>query len=142
MEKSDKKRISKKKIFILILIIILLAGGGFCVWKFILNKEETPKGKKLSAKLEDKVDIVDLESKSRPFAISINNTPVAVKVQEGLNSAYIVYEIPTGKFGIVTEFPAFSATVATLFLNTIFPKIFVPSISSLLAVPADNVIVN
>lgn len=95
MEKSDKKRISKKKIFILILIIILLAGGGFCVWKFILNKEETPKGKKLSAKLEDKVDIVDLESKSRPFAISINNTPVAIKVQTGLNKAFLIYEIPT-----------------------------------------------
>ena len=41
------------------------------------------------------VDIIDVNSKTRPLAVSINNTPVAVKVQEGLNKAYIVYEIPT-----------------------------------------------
>ena len=44
---------------------------------------------------EKKVDIIDINSKTRPFAISVNNTPVAVKVQTGLNKAYLVYEIPT-----------------------------------------------
>ena len=44
---------------------------------------------------EEKVDIVDLKSTDRPFAISVNNTPVAVKVQEGLNKAFLVYELPT-----------------------------------------------
>ena len=96
MNNSRKRKISKKKVFILILIIILLlAIGGLCVWKFVLNKDVTPKGKKITAKLEEKVDVVDLESKSRPFAISINNTPVAIKVQEGLNKAFLIYEIPT-----------------------------------------------
>ena len=48
------------------------------------------------AKEEDnKIDIVDINSKTRPYAIVVNNTPVAVKVQTGLNKAYIVYEIPT-----------------------------------------------
>ena len=42
-----------------------------------------------------KYKIYDTTSNKRPYAISINNTPVAVKVQEGLNKAYIVYEIPT-----------------------------------------------
>ena len=45
-----------------------------------------------------KYKIYNTVSNKRPYAISINNTPVAVKVQEGLNSAYIVYEIPTEGF--------------------------------------------
>ena len=44
---------------------------------------------------EEKVDIIDINSKTRPYAIAVNNTNVAVKVQEGLNKAYLVYEIPT-----------------------------------------------
>lgn len=44
---------------------------------------------------DGKVDIIDVNSKTRPYAVVINNTPVAVKVQTGLNKAYIVYEIPT-----------------------------------------------
>jgi len=43
----------------------------------------------------EKVDIIDLNSKTRPYAVVVNNTAVAVKVQEGLNDAYLVYEIPT-----------------------------------------------
>lgn len=48
--------------------------------------------------VEEKVDIIDINSKTRPYAIVVNNTPVAVKVQTGLNKAYIVYEIPTEGF--------------------------------------------
>lgn len=44
---------------------------------------------------KEKVDIIDINSKTRPLAVMINNTPVAVKVQNGLGKAYIVYEIPT-----------------------------------------------
>ncbi len=42
-----------------------------------------------------KYKIFDTTTNSRPYAIVINNTPVAIKVQEGLNKAYIVYELPT-----------------------------------------------
>ena len=42
-----------------------------------------------------KYKIFDTTSNKRPYAIVINNTNVAVKVQEGLNKAYLVYEIPT-----------------------------------------------
>lgn len=45
--------------------------------------------------VDSKVDIIDTNSKTRPYAIVVNNTPVAVKVQTGLNKAYLVYEIPT-----------------------------------------------
>ena len=41
-----------------------------------------------------KITIIDEESKSRPYAVVINNYPSAVKVQAGLNDAYMLYEIP------------------------------------------------
>ena len=92
-----KRKINKRKLFTLILILLLvIALGVYGVYNFVLKGgEKTPKGKKLEAKIEAKVDIVDVNSKTRPLAISINNTPVAIKVQTGLNKAYLLYEIPT-----------------------------------------------
>ena len=92
-----------KKILIFSSIIIILIGVALL---FVLKpkKNSSPKNdKKATNKTEEKkkeipkekVDIINLESKTRPFAVSINNTPVAIKVQEGLNKAYMVYEIPT-----------------------------------------------
>ena len=79
----------KKKIFILIAIALLVTGCGKEV------KEESKKeNKKEEVKVEEKVDIIDLESNSRPYAVVVNNYPEAVKVQSGLNEAYIVYEFP------------------------------------------------
>ena len=49
----------------------------------------------VNQKKDEKIDIIDVNSKTRPYAIVVNNTPVAVKVQTGLNKAYLVYEIPT-----------------------------------------------
>ncbi len=40
------------------------------------------------------ISIIDVNSTSRPLAIVINNSSVAVKVQTGLQQAYIVYEFP------------------------------------------------
>ncbi len=62
------------------------------------NNTETPVDPKPTPKPEpvvSKFKIFDTTSNKRPYAISVNNTPVAVKVQEGLNKAYIVYELPT-----------------------------------------------
>ena len=33
--------------------------------------------------VDNTVDIIDVNSKTRPFAVSVNNTPVAVQVQTG-----------------------------------------------------------
>lgn len=76
---------------VLITIIFIFSGCGKN------NEAEKPED---ITKIEDapKVKIVDTNSKTRPYAVSINNTPVAVKVQEGLNNAYLVYEIPTEGF--------------------------------------------
>ena len=98
---------NKKKVLIIILVIaiilILVTGVVFVIIQNKNSKQsssnnqttenkEVPKQEEIK---ESKVDIIDVNSKTRPYAIVVNNTPVAVKVQTGLNKAYIVYEIPT-----------------------------------------------
>lgn len=98
MKRSMK--INKKKTLVLVLAIILsLLVVGIILFVMLkpTNKPKNNKGKKVP-KTEEKIegiDVVDVNSKLRPLAISINNTPVAIKVQQGLNKAYLVYEIPT-----------------------------------------------
>lgn len=48
---------------------------------------------KQEEKEEKKVSIVDEKTKSRPFAVMINNAPAARPLQSGLQDAYIIYEI-------------------------------------------------
>lgn len=91
------KKINKKILLVFFIIVLLLIGVVLFV---VLWPKDKPKSKnnKPVPKKEEKIegiDIVDVNSKLRPLAISINNTPVAIKVQQGLNKAYIVYEIPT-----------------------------------------------
>ena len=45
-------------------------------------KKKEPKKQEV---VKEKVDIIDINSQTRPLAISVNNTPVAVKVQTGFN---------------------------------------------------------
>lgn len=87
----------KKKIIVILFTMFLLINITGCGKKDSNNKKESNNKTKTSEKKvsKDKIDIIDVNSKSRPFAVVINNTPVAVPVQEGLNKAYIVYEIPT-----------------------------------------------
>lgn len=66
---------------------------------------------------QGKVDIVDITSKTRPYAVVVNNTPVAVKVQTGLNKAYIVYEFPTE--GNTSRLMALYKDVSELTIGTI-----------------------
>lgn len=96
----------KKLVIIVISIIVALAvifGIVFAVSKSNNNNNDEKQvsnnneqnNLEVEIKEEEKVDIIDINSKTRPYAISVNNTAVAVKVQEGLNKAYLVYEIPT-----------------------------------------------
>lgn len=77
-----------KKLCILILLIFICIGCGKKEEESI--KEETP------PVIEEpkEISIVDVNSNTRPYAIVINNSTVAVKVQTGLQQAYIVYEFP------------------------------------------------
>ena len=113
MEKVVKK-INKKRIIVLIISLLVVIGLlAFLIINSTSKKEDSNEEKnkdnteekeennkeqendKKEETPKEKVDILDINSKTRPLAVSINNTPVAVKVQEGLNKAYIVYEIPT-----------------------------------------------
>jgi len=96
----------KNKLIIIIvsIIVILAIVTGIIVLTSSNNNEnnnekelsKVDEQKNLEVELgEEKVDIIDVNSKTRPYAIAVNNTAVAVKVQEGLNKAYLVYEIPT-----------------------------------------------
>lgn len=87
-----------KKILIISLITVVLVIVGLILYTYLLsnNSQKTNTSiDKSELTIEGKVDIIDINSKSRPYALIVNNTSVAVKVQEGLNKAYLVYEVPT-----------------------------------------------
>ena len=98
---------SKLKIIgiVIALIVVIVIVLYFTVFSKLMNKKEDEnKDEEVSQSIQneedvaqtvDPVDIIDVNSTSRPFAVSVNNTPVAVKVQEGLNKAFLVYELPT-----------------------------------------------
>lgn len=99
----------KKKIFIILGIIILcgVIAAGVFLWTDFNKKNNTASTattevsnnteEKLTVDTKEnaKVKIVNEDTNTRPYAVVINNTPVAVEVQTGLNKAYLVYEIPT-----------------------------------------------
>lgn len=106
---------SKKNVIIVFCVITVLIIGAIVLINILKDKQSANTGTESSnfqikentvvsnnqeneSDESDKVDIIDVNSKSRPYAIVINNTPIAVKVQTGLNKAYIVYEIPTEGF--------------------------------------------
>ncbi len=86
----------KRKIIILVTIFVLLTGG--VVGYFLINNKDKEANNK--AKLDDKpvvvdskLKIVDPNSKSRPYAVMINNLGVARPYHSGLQDAYIIYEM-------------------------------------------------
>lgn len=92
---------NSKKTLIIILISVILISLGILVYKTTASNKKMDASEELAENVQkldveqEKVDIIDINSKTRPYAVSVNNTAVAVKVQEGLNKAYLVYEIPT-----------------------------------------------
>ena len=99
---------NKKVLIIILVIAIILAVAACTVFGIYYYKNKTNQENNQNQVTqqnqddeivvnvdESKVDIIDINSKTRPYAIAVNNTPVAVKVQTGLNKAYLVYEIPT-----------------------------------------------
>ena len=86
----------KRKVAILAIVVVLIAIISFTL-VVLLNPKETKKVfKKLSdpkvVKKEHKFTVVDPDSKSRPYAVMINNVGVARQYQSGLQNAYIIYE--------------------------------------------------
>ena len=82
------------KLLIIILVVLIIVAGVLLALK-VLNKgqgEVTTGQIAEENKEEPKVQIVDMNSKTRPYAVMINNNHAAWP-QCGLEDAYLVYEI-------------------------------------------------
>lgn len=100
--KKYKRNSSVLTIIIIVLIVAVFIVAGLIIYNnvFKLHSEVETIDEEVveptaTPEPVSKYKVFDTTSNKRPYAISINNTNVAVKVQEGLNKAYIVYEIPT-----------------------------------------------
>lgn len=91
-----RKRMNKKKIVIIVcsILFVLLSAG--VIYAFVTkdnNKNDTKEELKVpEVKEQKKVTIIDVDSKTRPYAVMINSVNEALP-QSGLDKAYIVYEI-------------------------------------------------
>lgn len=91
-----RKRMNKKKIVIIVcsFLFILLSAG--IIYAFVTkdnNKNDTKEELKApEVKEQKKVTIIDVNSKTRPYAVMINSVNESLP-QSGLDKAYIVYEI-------------------------------------------------
>ena len=95
-----KRKLNKFGKFIIILLILLLIGIITCIFKDnIFKSKDTKKDnfesnkKNNEIKKEEKLNIIDINSNSRPYAVMINNIKTVWGYQCGLQDAYIVYEI-------------------------------------------------
>src|SRR5574344_382712 len=85
----------KKKRFIIIvsIIVLVLLGGDYYYFK-VGNKKSNILTPKTTVTTTKKVlKIVNPDTKSRPFAVMINNLDTARPLQSGLQDAYTIYEI-------------------------------------------------
>lgn len=96
--KRSKKNNGRGKIFIILFISLLLIAGGIFAYKYFLAPQEkavissTGEQEEHIVAVVKKLQIVDENSKSRPYAVMINNNHAAWP-QCGIQDAYLVYEI-------------------------------------------------
>lgn len=90
------KNLKSKKGCLIIIAMILVIIAGVSIFLLTNKKDnEEPKepNKNNDTPASEQVNIVDVNSKSRPYAIMINNISTARPLQSGLQDAYIMYEI-------------------------------------------------
>ena len=95
MTKKKRKLKKKSKIGISGVIVLLLIAVGIGVYYNMTQNTEALKEEKKETDKSNpsKINIVDTSSKSRPFAVMVNNHSVARKNHAGLQDAYIIYEL-------------------------------------------------
>ena len=90
------KNLKSKKGCLIIIAVILVIIAGVSIF-LLTNKKDNDElkepNKNNDTKASEQVNIVDVNSKSRPYAIMINNISTARPLQSGLQDAYIMYEI-------------------------------------------------
>lgn len=94
------KKFKKKKNLIILIVIILLLVIAIGFGASMLLSKSNEKNERNETKEEEKkeivipdVQIVDVNSNSRPYAVMINNLGTARPYHTGLQEAYLVYEI-------------------------------------------------
>ena len=92
---------NKKTVLIVGIIIVIIIIGSI-ITSLLINNADNNKENNSQNNIsnngnnieeEKELQIVDLDSTSRPYAIMINNINVARPLQSGLQDAYIIYEI-------------------------------------------------
>jgi hypothetical protein len=83
----------RKKIVIIVAFLLLTGAIYFGIKMFVKEDSIKTNNNSDNPSEEKKLQIVDLNSKTRPIAVMINNHTVARPLQSGLQDAYIVYEI-------------------------------------------------
>lgn len=88
------KLLKNKKVILPVLVVFILVLVGLFVF---LNTKKNPSSDNIKddeiRTTTKKVNIINEESKSRPYAVMINNVDGARKLQSGLQDAYMVYEM-------------------------------------------------
>ena len=88
------KKIKKEYLLIIIVLVVVeLLGTLIYLTTSKKNKNNSENDTSTTTTTVKKLNIVNEESKSRPYAIMINNVEGARKLQSGLQDAYMVYEL-------------------------------------------------
>ena len=88
------KKIKKEYLLIIIvLVVVALLGTLIYLTTYKKNKNNNENNNSTTTTTIKKLNIVNEESKSRPYAVMINNVEGARKLQSGLQDAYMVYEL-------------------------------------------------
>jgi hypothetical protein len=94
--RKKNKKIKNRMILIIIALLVLIGVALFLGKDYIFEKDTKDDKKKTEnkeePKEEKKLQIIDLDSKSRPIGVMIDNIRAAWP-QAGLKDAYLVYEI-------------------------------------------------
>ena len=97
---SRKKKLNKKGRTLLIILFIALFAIGITIFTNTTkndsknkNSNSKDESKEEPKKEEKKLQIIDLNSNSRNYAVMINNIKTVWGYQSGIQDAYIVYEI-------------------------------------------------
>ena len=88
------KKIKKEHLLIIIaLVVAALLGTLIYLTTSKKNKNNNENDNSTTTTTVKKLNIVNEDSKSRPYAVMINNVEGARKLQSGLQDAYMVYEL-------------------------------------------------
>ncbi len=123
-KKSVKRRVNFKFLIPVIIIIIFISA----ILAYFVNDNRTDSKKTMNDKNEnkdktnevvkkEKVDVIDINSKSRNVAVMVNNIKTVWGYQSGLQDAYIVYEIIAE--GGITRFLALYKDANTKRIGTV-----------------------